>query len=107
MGVYAASKAALQTMVQAWQNEHPDLCFATVRVGSALGTGVTDSWDRELLGDLSGTWMTGNYVHSNGPGGPMTVDQAASSILAVLTSPVWLREVTAVSDPGRENYRFE
>ena len=107
MGVYAASKAALQTMVQAWQNEHPDLCFATVRVGSALGTGVTDSWDRDLLTELSGAWMTGNYVHSNGPGGPMTVEQAASAILAVLTSPVWLREVTAVSDPGRENYRFD
>ena len=106
MGVYASSKAALETMVRAWQAEHPDLCFATVRVGSALGTGVTDSWDHDLLVELSGTWGSQGYVHSNGPGGPMTVSQAASSILAVLTSPVWLREVTAVSDPGRENYQF-
>jgi hypothetical protein len=36
----------------------------------------------------------------------MTVEQAASAILAVLDSPVWLRDVTAVSDPGRENYQF-
>lgn len=107
MGVYAASKAALETMVTAWQHEHPDLCFANVRVGSALGTGVTDSWDRELLTELGATWAAGGYVHPNGPGGPMTVDQAASAILSVLTSPVWLRDVTAVSDPGRENYRFE
>jgi NAD(P)-dependent dehydrogenase (short-subunit alcohol dehydrogenase family) len=107
MGVYAASKAALETMVVAWQHEHPDLCFANVRVGSALGTGVTDSWDRELLGELGQAWGAGGYVHPNGPGGPMTVDQAASSIIAVLTSPVWLRDVTAVSDPGRENYRFD
>lgn len=104
MGVSAASKAALETMVRAWQSEHPDLCFATVRVGSALGTGVTDSWDRDLLVELSATWGALGYVHDNGPGGPMTVEQAAASILAVLTSPVWLREVTAVSDPGRENY---
>jgi NAD(P)-dependent dehydrogenase (short-subunit alcohol dehydrogenase family) len=104
MGVYASSKAALETMVRAWQAEHPDLCFATVRVGSALGTGVTDSWDRELLMELSAGWGPKGYVQDNGPGGPMTVDQAASAILAVLTSPVWLREVTAVSDPGRANY---
>jgi NAD(P)-dependent dehydrogenase (short-subunit alcohol dehydrogenase family) len=106
MGVYAASKYALETMVKAWQAEHPDLCFANVRVGSALGTGVTDSWDRELLVELSQQWAAGNYVHDNGPGGPMTVEQAASAVLAVLESPVWLRDVTAVSDPGRENYQF-
>lgn len=106
MGVYAASKAALETMVRAWQSEHPDLAFANVRIGSALGTGVTDSWDRDLLVELSGEWGAKGYVHDNGPGGPMTVDQAASAIVAVLTSPVWLRDVTAVSDPGRENYQF-
>jgi NAD(P)-dependent dehydrogenase (short-subunit alcohol dehydrogenase family) len=106
MGVYAASKYALETMVKAWQAEHPDLCFANVRVGSALGTGVTDSWDRELLVELSQQWAAGGYVHDNGPGGPMTVEQAASAILAVLDSPVWLRDVTAVSDPGRENYQL-
>lgn len=99
MGVYASSKAALETMVRAWQAEHPDVFFATVRVGSALGTEVTSSWDRQLLGELSALWNALGYVHDNGPGGPMTVDQAAASIIGVLDSPVWLREVTAVSDP--------
>ena len=99
MGVYAASKAALETMVRAWQAEHPDVCFATVRVGSALPTGVTDSWDRNLLIELSSTWSSLGYIHDNGPGGPMTVDEAAATVLAVLTSPVWLRDVTAVSAP--------
>jgi NAD(P)-dependent dehydrogenase (short-subunit alcohol dehydrogenase family) len=103
MGVYASSKAALETMVRAWQSEHPDLSFATARIGSALGTGVTDSWDRDLLVDLSPQWAALGYTHDNGPGGPMTVDQAASAILAMLTSPVWLRTVTAVSDPGNHD----
>ena len=106
MGVYAASKYALETMVRAWQAEHLDLVFANVRIGSALGTGVTDSWDRNLLMELSPQWNALGYVHTNGPGGPMTVAQASAAILAVLTSPVWLRDVTAVSDPGRENYRM-
>ncbi len=100
MGVYASSKAALETMVKAWQAEHPDVCFALARVGSALGTDVTASWDRELLVELSGGWNALGYVHDNGPGGPMTVDQAAAAVLGVLTSPVWLREITAVSRPA-------
>lgn len=106
MGVYAASKYALETMVKAWQAEHPDLMFANARIGSALGTGVTDIWNRELLAELSPVWNRLGYVHDNGPGGPMTVDGAASAVLAMLTSPVWLRDVTAVSDPGRENYKI-
>jgi len=106
MGVYAASKYALETMVKAWQAEHPELCFANVRIGSALGTGVTDSWDRELLVELSPQWQALGYVHDNGPGGPMTVEDAAAAVLAALTSPVWLRDLTAVSDPGRPNATY-
>jgi NAD(P)-dependent dehydrogenase (short-subunit alcohol dehydrogenase family) len=100
MSVYASSKAALETMVRGWQHEHPDVCFALARVGSALGTDVTASWDRELMIELSTTWNALGYVHDNGPGGPMTVDQAAAAVLGVLTSPVWLREITAVSHPA-------
>jgi NAD(P)-dependent dehydrogenase (short-subunit alcohol dehydrogenase family) len=101
MGVYASSKSALETMARAWQAEHPDLAFSIVRVGSALGTEVTKSWDHDLLIELSGRWNGLGYLHDNGPGGPMTVDEAAAAVLAVLTSPVWVREVTAVSDPAR------
>ena len=104
MGVYASSKAALETMVRAWQAEHPDVCFALARVGSALGTDVTASWDRDLLIELAGTWNALGYVHDNGPGGPMTVDQAAAAVLGVLTSPVWLREITAVSHPAGDGW---
>src|SRR6478735_1523889 len=106
MGVYASSKAALETMVRAWQAEHPDVCFALARVGSALGTDVTASWDRDLLIELSATWNALGYVHDNGPGGPMTVDEAAAAVLGVLTSPVWLREITAVSHPAGGGWGF-
>lgn len=103
MGVYAASKAALEAMARAWQAEHPDVCVATVRVGSALGSDIMASWDRDLLVELSTQWQALGYVHDNGPGGPMTLDQAAAAILGVLTSPVWLRDVTAVSAPAAAN----
>jgi NAD(P)-dependent dehydrogenase (short-subunit alcohol dehydrogenase family) len=106
MGIYASSKAALETLVTVLQTEHPDICFTNVRIGSALPTGVYEAWDRELVGELSPVWNERGYTHDNGPGGPMKVGEAVSAILAVLTSPVWLRDVTAVSDPGHDNYRF-
>jgi NAD(P)-dependent dehydrogenase (short-subunit alcohol dehydrogenase family) len=106
MGVYAATKYALETMVKGFQAEEPDLCFATVRIGSAMPTGVYESWDGELLAELSPAWTNLGYTHENGPGGAMTVEDAAASILGVVASPVWLREVTAVSDPGRQNVRY-
>jgi len=102
MGVYAASKGALETMIRGWQAEHPDVAFSNVRVGSALGTGVTDSWDRSLLMELSQVWGPLGYVHDNGPGGPMTVEQAAGAVLDVLGSRVWVREITTVSLPSAE-----
>ena len=101
MGVYASSKAALEEMVRGWRTEHPELAFALVRVGSALGTGVTDQWDRDLLAELAPTWQALGYVHDNGPGAPMTAQQAAEVVLLTLTTPVWLRDITVVSDPGR------
>ena len=106
MGVYAASKYALETMVKGFQAEEPDLCFATVRIGSALPTGVYETWDHDLMVELSPQWTALGYTRENGPGGAMTVEDAAASILAVVTSPVWLRDVTAVSDPGRDNVRY-
>ena len=98
MGIYVASKAALEALARAYYSEHPDLCVSTVRVGSALGTEVTARWDRDLMIELSGEWNDLGYTRDNGPGGPMTVDEAAGSILAVIESPICLREVTAVSD---------
>ena len=100
MGVYASSKAALEELVRAWQAEHREVAFVSARVGSALPTGILDSWDRDLLVELSPTWQARGYVDDNGPGRPMTVEEAAGALLLTLTAPAWLREVTIVNDPG-------
>lgn len=68
LGSYAVSKAALEKLVEAWRQEHPDLGFTRVIVGECAGgegdgmTGFADSWDGELLGDLVGTWVTRGYM---------------------------------------------
>ena len=99
MGAYETSKAALDELVRAWRSEHPEIGFCTVAVGNTLGTEVYQSWDPELLGELSAVWETRGYVHDNGPGA-MTVDDCATAVLAAMTSPVDLRYVLANPAPG-------
>ena len=99
MGAYETSKAALDELVRAWRGEHPEVGFCNVAVGNTLGTEVYESWDRELLGELSAVWEARGYVHDNGPGA-MSVDDCASAVLAAITSPVELRYVLALPPPG-------
>ena len=75
MGAYETSKAALDELVRAWRGEHPEIAFCNVAVGNTLGTEVYQSWDPELLGELSPVWESRGYVHDNGPGA-MSVDDS-------------------------------
>jgi NAD(P)-dependent dehydrogenase (short-subunit alcohol dehydrogenase family) len=65
---YAVSKAALDKLVDAWRAEHPDVGFTRITVGECAGgegeglTGFADDWNRELLGDLVGSWVTRGYM---------------------------------------------
>src|SRR5436305_1052606 len=56
MGAYETSKAALDELVRAWRGEHPEIGFCNVAVGNTLGTEVYQSWDPQLLGELSPVW---------------------------------------------------
>jgi NAD(P)-dependent dehydrogenase (short-subunit alcohol dehydrogenase family) len=65
LGAYAASKAALETLVQAWSTEHPEVCFSTYVVGPTL-TGIADGWDQELAADVMSRWVEDGYLDVNG-----------------------------------------
>jgi len=99
MGAYETSKAALDELVRAWRGEHPEIGFCNVAVGNTLGTEVYQSWDGELLAELSPVWEARGYVHDNGPGA-MTVRDCATAVVAAITSPVDLRYVVANPAPG-------
>jgi len=68
LGAYAVTKAALDKLVDAWRAEHPDVGFTRITVGECAGgdgegmTGFADDWDRSLLGDLVGSWVTRGYM---------------------------------------------
>jgi NAD(P)-dependent dehydrogenase (short-subunit alcohol dehydrogenase family) len=68
LGVYAASKAALETMVEAWRVEHPDVGFTTVIVGDCAGgegastTEFTANWDMGLAAEFHPIWQARNLL---------------------------------------------
>jgi len=99
MGAYETSKAALDELVRAWRGEHPEIGFSNVAVGNTLGTEVYQSWDSDLLAELSPVWEARGYVHDNGPGA-MSVRDCATAVVTAITSPVDLRHLVANPAPG-------
>ena len=98
LGSYAVSKAALDKLVEAWRAEHPEVGFTRVIVGECGGgegeavSGFADSWDRELLGDLVGSWVTRGYM----TGALMDVENLVNIVDVISRSDatVCLRSVT-------------
>ncbi len=99
MGAYETSKAALDELVRAWRSEHPEIAFCNVAVGNTLGTEVHQTWDRDLLMELSPVWESRGYVYDNGPGA-MSVPDCATAVIAAIASPVDLRYIVANPPPG-------
>ncbi|MEX5712021.1 SDR family oxidoreductase [Parafrankia sp. FMc6] len=73
IGAYAASKAALDKMVEAWRIEHPAVGFTRLSIGDCLGgeghsaTGIITGADPEVLDRAVTEWTrlgyhTGNFI---------------------------------------------
>jgi NAD(P)-dependent dehydrogenase (short-subunit alcohol dehydrogenase family) len=62
LGAYATSKAALNTLIQAYRGEHPAVGFTQVIVGDCAGgegpsmTEFASGWDMDLLMELHPQW---------------------------------------------------
>jgi len=83
MGTYAASKAALDTAIRYWRNEHPDRRFSRIVVGATMPTDFGNNFtDVELLTEALERWA--------GSGIPMTamettdVGQHLAELMAVV-----------------------
>ncbi len=68
LGAYAVSKAALDTLVEAWRAEHPRVGFTRVVVGDCAGgeghsmTEFANGWDIELVGEFHPMWQERNLL---------------------------------------------
>jgi NAD(P)-dependent dehydrogenase (short-subunit alcohol dehydrogenase family) len=82
---YAASKAALDTMVRGWRAECPDVSFHRVELGPTL-TGFADGWEPERLRQALVDWEAGGYL--KGRHGLSKPADVAAHLLAVLAADV-------------------
>jgi NAD(P)-dependent dehydrogenase (short-subunit alcohol dehydrogenase family) len=68
LGAYAVSKAALDTMVEAWRAEHPEIGFTRIVVGDCAGgegpsgTEFINQWDLELAAQMHPIWTRRQYL---------------------------------------------
>lgn len=98
LSTYAVSKAAMDKLVDAWREEHPDVGFTRIIVGECAGgegeavTGFADDWDREVVGDYVGGWISRGYMTGN----LMDVENLVHTVdMIARTDPsVCLRSVT-------------
>jgi len=49
MALYVVSKAALNTMIEAWRGEHPEIAFTRFQIGDTLGTDFGVGWSEEEM----------------------------------------------------------
>lgn len=71
LGAYAASKAALDKLIEAWRGEHADVGFTRVIVGDCTG-GEGDAlvefnkdWDQQLADEMLTIWIERRLIAGN------------------------------------------
>ena len=89
IGVYTASKAALNRMIETWRAEHPEVGFARVSLGPTNDGGTAVEADESAFPHLA-RWMPMG-LFSGALGDAVSVAGAVTSVLAD-SSRVW--EVT-------------
>jgi NAD(P)-dependent dehydrogenase (short-subunit alcohol dehydrogenase family) len=86
LGAYATSKAALDTLVEAWRSEHPAVSFTRVVVGDCAGgegasaTEFVNEWDWNVAAEFHPIWEARNYL----AGSLMDVDELVRVVDTVL-----------------------
>jgi NAD(P)-dependent dehydrogenase (short-subunit alcohol dehydrogenase family) len=90
MCAYAASKAALEKMVEGWRTENPDVAFCMVRVGPTTGTEFTSGWDSDFAAETMARWLETGYRQ---PAAAMTVEDVSEAVCAVLSVPATVHSI--------------
>ncbi len=85
---YGASKAALDSLIRGWRNEHPDLCFTRVVIGGTA-TEFASGWDPARMAELTEARVDRGLVKTT----VMTADEVAAQVLDALTAPVWVDDL--------------
>ena len=99
MGLYAASKVALEKSVEVWKLEHPRVRFTTIVIGSTSGgtffAGAETAESATTSTRFEAEWRARGYLARE----QLEPDDQAQALLAVLTSRaqidvIWVRPRT-------------
>ena len=89
LGLYSTTKAALNRLVECWQEEERSVSFTRVSAGDTLGTEMARDWDPEQTGEYVREWVEKGYLF----GRAMEPLQVAQHLVDLLAS----REAVPVS----------
>lgn len=89
LGLYSTTKAALNRLVECWQEEEHSVSFTRVSVGDTLGTELARDWDSDKAGVFAPEWVEKGYLF----GRAMEPAQVAEHLVDLLTR----REAVPVS----------
>ena len=76
---YAATKAAVETLVRGWHAECPTVRFATVPV-APTATGFADGWPEAAMADYFARWQAAGYLTPD----VATAETTANGVLALV-----------------------
>jgi NAD(P)-dependent dehydrogenase (short-subunit alcohol dehydrogenase family) len=84
---YAASKAALETLMRGWRHEHPEFRFSTIVIGPTFPTEFGSHFDPDLMGELWPQWEKLGAGDSSIMDGIQLADVIVTACLTLLGYP--------------------
>jgi NADP-dependent 3-hydroxy acid dehydrogenase YdfG len=89
---YAASKAALEKLMQGLRAEHPQVSFSVVSIAATAGTEFTRDFDPTVAAAMEERWKSaGTFGYQ-----PMLAGDVAEQIIAVMAAPMVVEKLTLV-----------
>lgn len=84
LGPYAASKAALDKVIEAWRGEHPEVGFTRVVIGPTT-TDAAEGWDPDLATSYFQQWADLGLLREGVE--PQSPEVVAERLVSVLSDP--------------------
>jgi NAD(P)-dependent dehydrogenase (short-subunit alcohol dehydrogenase family) len=100
MGLYLASKVALEKCAEVWKLEHPEVRFSTIVIGSTSGSSFFQSAEKPYPDDMARfleQWQARGYLAQY----QLAPEDQAAAVVDILTSRaqidvMWVRPVTSL-----------
>jgi NAD(P)-dependent dehydrogenase (short-subunit alcohol dehydrogenase family) len=92
LGLYATHKAALNRMIECWQEEERGVSFTRVSVGDTAGTDMSSEWNSDELGAYVTEWAEKGFLY----GRVMEPESVAAHVIALLEREETIAETRIV-----------